>query len=290
MRLFRFVIPVALIALAVLASGASAFTFKPNKLNDHAPNGCTKKDCTLREAINKANSTPGKDLVVPKGGKTYKLKQAGANEDMNATGDLDILGTLRIKAKGKRATVNAKGIDRVFHIPATGNSAQLVNLVIKGGDLGGDTSPTAVGGGVLNEGSGTLSVVKSVVTQNDADIAGAAGGGGLGGIGTGEIKVAKTTVTRNISSRGGGLYTNAAATIVGSTISRNESTGTGGGLKAESGLTVRNSTVYGNKATNDGGGISALANSTLNDVTVVKNKAGGTGGGIDSAGTTTISN
>src|SRR6188472_2705329 len=75
----------------VLSGSAAAATYTPNKLNDHAPNGCTHSDCTLREAITKANNHPGPDTSVLKGGKTYNLSLANVagEEDANATGDLD---------------------------------------------------------------------------------------------------------------------------------------------------------------------------------------------------------
>ena len=47
---------------------------------------------SLREAVIAANAQPGADtIIVPAG--TYKLTTAGSDEDMAATGDLDITGT-----------------------------------------------------------------------------------------------------------------------------------------------------------------------------------------------------
>ena len=284
-RPLRLAIPAVLIALAVPATGAAAKTFKPNKLNDHAPNGCTKKDCTLREAVNKANSTPAKDKIKLRGGKTYKLKIEGGDEDMNATGDIDILEPLKISSKGGRATVNGKHVDRVFHIPLAGSSAKFVNLQIKGGEPA-DMNPAASGGGIAADGTGKVSVIKSLVTHNE----GLFSGGGINVGGTASLKVSKSTISQNTSGRGGGIHGDASMKIVGSTIAHNASSGTGGGIKASQDLTLRNSTVYGNRAANDGGGISALATTTLNSVTIVKNTTGGAGGGIDSSGTTTVSN
>ena len=58
-------------------------------------------DCSLREAIESANTDAAADACFPGSGPdviavpagTYTLSIAGANEDANATGDLDILTT-----------------------------------------------------------------------------------------------------------------------------------------------------------------------------------------------------
>src|SRR6478672_2283994 len=60
-------------AFAVLASPASGTTYRPNKTGDHAPNGCTHGDCTVREALNRANAHSGADTVVLRGGKVYNV-------------------------------------------------------------------------------------------------------------------------------------------------------------------------------------------------------------------------
>jgi CSLREA domain-containing protein len=283
MRLLRLIITLAVLGL-VLATSASAKTIKPNKTSDHAPDGCTKQDCTLREAIDKANSTPEKDWIKLKGGKTYKLAQAGKGEDANVTGDLDITAPLKISAKGKRATVNGNDVDRVFNVPISGSDAKFVNLVITGGDP--SMGPSGNGGGIDAEGPGTVKLVKSVVSKNSAF----SGGGIYTGATAGSFKVSKSTIAHNDATSGGGIDSEVDTTVIASTIEHNESSGTGGGIKTHQGLTLRNSTIYGNESGQDGGGVSALANTTLNNVTITKNKANNTGGGISSSGTTTVSN
>src|SRR5262245_27200957 len=74
--------------------------------------------CTLRAAIQEANATPGHDEVTLADGATYTLSLAGANENAAATGDLDVTRPLLLHAHG--STVDAAGIDRVFHVSATG--------------------------------------------------------------------------------------------------------------------------------------------------------------------------
>lgn len=150
-----------------LASPAAANTYLPNKLGDHAPNGCTPADCTLREAITKANGHQGADVVVVRGGKTYTLAllNSAGNEDLNATGDLDVRGSLTIRSSNKQlATVDANAIDRVFETgPSGAVSATLSRLLIRRGSAGYD-----IGGGVLAD-AGTLRIARSRVSTNFAD-------------------------------------------------------------------------------------------------------------------------
>ena len=107
---------VACVALFLGGSAARGATYAPNRLDEDVPNGCTPSDRTLREAITKANNHPGPDTIVLRGGKTYVLSLLNLpdNEDLNATGDLDVLGPLTIKSSNEKlATVDAEGIDRV---------------------------------------------------------------------------------------------------------------------------------------------------------------------------------
>ena len=82
-------------------------------------------DCTLREAIQSANSDAamdacsagsGDDLILLPAG-SYGLSLAGRSEDENATGDLDIRSSLVISGAGAEVTIiDANGIDRLLHV------------------------------------------------------------------------------------------------------------------------------------------------------------------------------
>lgn len=90
---------------------------------------------SLRDAITQANANPGPDVTtVPPG--TYTLTIVGANEDNNATGDLDIKGDTVIVGSGGAATtiIDANGIDRVFDLQ--NGSTTLQGLTITNGDVG----------------------------------------------------------------------------------------------------------------------------------------------------------
>src|SRR3989344_2882469 len=80
---------------------AAAFTV--TKIAD-TNDGVCDADCSLREAVGAANATAGADTVsIPAG--TYTLSIAGAGEDTNTTGDLDITDDLTINGAGNTATI-----------------------------------------------------------------------------------------------------------------------------------------------------------------------------------------
>src|SRR6266496_2154490 len=109
-------------AASMVAPGpALAAGFTVTKTTD-TNDGTCDADCSLREAIRAANLAPGADTInVPAG--TYQLTIAnagGTNEDNNATGDLDVLGSLTIQGAGAGSTIiqagttTSNGIDKVL--------------------------------------------------------------------------------------------------------------------------------------------------------------------------------
>lgn len=108
------------------ASPAALFaTFDVDRTDDNAgATACTGalNDCSLRGAIIAANANGvGADTInLPAG--TYTLTLAGINEDLGATGDLDITSNITIAGAGAASTIiqagttNANGIDRVFDL------------------------------------------------------------------------------------------------------------------------------------------------------------------------------
>ena len=276
------------LAAALLAPGAVAKTFKPNTRGDHAPNGCNKRDCTLREAVIASNELAGKDKIVLRKGKPYKLKQEGEGEEAALTGDLDVTDELNVKGKPK-AKLNGRRVDSVFAIPVTAPAAILKLSKLK---------ISKASNGAVNAQAGTLTIEKSTLSKNRND------GGGGGGVVVGSAAMAATVANSTVSGNradngGGGIYANAPTSIRSSTISGNRANATGGGLKAQSvSILVRNSTFTDNRTTADGGGISAASGGlTINNVTIAGNKAdtdgsGGTdvGGGISATGMVNISN
>ena len=113
---------------------ASADFYAATKHGDDAPDGCTKSDCTLREAILAANANPGRDRILLASNQPYRLSRGGLPDDGALRGDLDITNDpLRIyHGSNGWATIDARGVDRVFEIFA-GAPTRLERLRITGG-------------------------------------------------------------------------------------------------------------------------------------------------------------
>jgi CSLREA domain-containing protein len=301
----------------ILSGGALAATYVPNKTGDHPPNGCTHSDCTLREAITKANNHPGPDTIVLKGGKTYNLalpNSGGIPEDQNATGDLDILRPLTIESSNKKlATVDAHQIDRVFQTDPN----QVVNVTFRRLRVQGGMTPTTTsdhGGGIDSEGGGTikllrsqivhnisyqepgggitagggtLKIVCSLVAHNEAQHGDSAGGieGNPGPVGE-SISISRSRIVENhATTAGGAIVTSNFLRVEKSTIAGNRADeGVGGGIFNFVGgtLIVKSSTLSGNTTTNDGGAIENYGTATLVNDTITGNHSGGYGGGVES--------
>jgi len=99
-------------------------------------------DCSLREAIQAANtnsayggcpagSSTESDYIILSAG-VYLLTRSGANEDGNATGDLDIQGDLSVTGYSEAATIiDGGGLDRVVHVIS--GDVLMVSLSIRNG-------------------------------------------------------------------------------------------------------------------------------------------------------------
>ena len=211
------------VAALCLAAPASAATIKVTTAADEF-NAAAK--CSLREAIWSANhdtaamapgcnSGSGADLVkVPAG--TYNLTIAGAGEQLDATGDLDVTAPVTIVHQGDgTATVNAQSLDRVFEVNAPGGAAVTISgLVIEGG-----SSPsTTDGGGILNS-AGVLSLSDSTVTSNLS----LRHGGGIETTSTGITNIVNSTISGNSANVDGGGVDNSGGTtsLINATVTAN---------------------------------------------------------------------
>ena len=156
----------AAVALLATASAASAVTYRPTRTDDPAPNGCKKKNCSLREAViaSNASGTPATILLRP--GKRYVLTRKGAGENAALTGDLDITsGPLVVKTEGggktDPATIDANGIDRIFD-----GSLTLNGVTLRDGHARVVAGDTGVGGAIRG---GILDIRNSRLVNNTAD-------------------------------------------------------------------------------------------------------------------------
>ena len=140
----------------------------------------------------------GADTInLPAG--TYTLTRAGADEDNNDTGDLDIKSSITIVGAGASDSVmDGNQLDRVLHIHE-GAVVELTGVMITNGHspAGADGLPGGGGyggqrgGGIYNQG-GTLTIRSCNISDNrsgdggrggDLGSDGWSGGGGEGGWG-----------------------------------------------------------------------------------------------------------
>jgi CSLREA domain-containing protein len=278
--------------------------------------------CSLREAIQAANTDSsfggcaagsGTDTITLPAG-TYTLTGA-ADENDNATGDLDVKSNLTIYGADEKTTFiqagtdATNGVDRVLHI-FDGYAVGINDVTIRYGKApdgvdGADdvTCTGGHGGGIYSGEDTTLILNDCVVAYNRTGDGGdgctypssANGRGGAGGgiyIGSGTLTLNDTTVRNNETGKGGDghiggdaryggngggicLY-NGEATLTDSLISSNV-TGAGG-----RGSDVASGTAGDGATSGYGGGIFGSGTLTLIESTVAGNATGAGGDGGDS--------
>ena len=257
-------------------------------------------DCSLRAAVQEANASAGPDTITLPAG-TYTLTLAGADENDNETGDLDLTDSITIAGAGMGSTVlDGNGTDRVLDFPLIGQSIIIMirDLTIRNGLATGNTpedggairvnsgsttlervallqnTATQNGGGLHQRGEGTLVVLDSRIEDNTADVS----GGGINAAGV-ETTITQTTIAENSAHLGGGVQVaDATLTADAITVTGNSATDTGGGLRVfRSEMHVSNSTISGNRASGSskGAGVHVASGlSTLRYVTIVGNTNG----------------
>lgn len=231
-------------------------------------------DCSLREAIRAANMDTAVDtclagsgtdaIVVPPG--IYSLTISDAIEENAAlTGDLDILQNVSITGAGEDITIiDGNGIDRVFQLPYAATQVTIVDLTIRGGDLGRGIGPQYSGGAISLISGSALTLTQVTITDNTAsyghDILQSGNGGGIYNNG-GTAVLNHVTVSHNKAGFAGGIYNGGTLMLINSAVQDNESTYYGGGIQSNSdplysmGLILDSSTVSGNIAGTNGGGL-----------------------------------
>lgn len=268
-------------------------------------------DCSLRGAISKANLTAEQDEIIL-GSAFFYLAVSGANEDNNATGDLDVTSDMIFTGQGMVATfINGSDLDRVFHVRngatvkfrnlavwngrtelkgagiyQVGGSLTIENCMILGNDAWGVTS---FGGGIHC--TGALTISDSQIRDNNAGDPGNMASGGTGGgvyvVGN-SFTVTRCFIANNKARAGGGLHAREAngeisySTFIGNTVYEH-----GGGVYVEDTTSsIRNSTFRDNDGGWSGGGLfqgQFLSNNS--DATILNstfsNNIARAGGGLD---------
>jgi CSLREA domain-containing protein len=292
--------------------------------------------CSLRAAIMQANhsTVPLTRINLPAG--TYVLTRPPTGSDGEDSGDLNLAvplnagQTIDIVGAGSTSTIiDANQSGGVIYI-APNRMANISGVTIRNGykptSSGGGvivygtlaiTDSTIednhgyLGGGILNQGTNTVSIVRCVIQHNSAHT-----GAGIDNEGT--LNLDHSVVRSNVAEyQGGGLYVGlyAYATvrdstfsdnnaqlggaiynddnhqnrvfIVASTLSQNWASDSGGGIENAGYLYVVSSTISGGYANKNGGGIGNSYAAFLYNTTVVGNDAdhdrdenGGIGGGV----------
>ncbi len=255
--------------------------------------------CTLRAAIQEANAQAGDHMInLPAG--TYLLTIPGRDEDLAATGDLDITQSLTISGAGAETTIiDGNGLDRIFHIIGGSDPFLLPNVTVTiiGVTLrNGQVPETGFGGAILTVEDSTLALIASVVTGNSAILGGGIATFGFPSFGrprAGELSLTNSTVSGNTAGQGGGILARALLTLTNTTVSGNTATNVGGGIShfvpfaAGTAALITNSTISGNMVMAGGGGgmFEIGGNATLLNSTISGNM-GGAGGGISLGGGT----
>ncbi|MEX2237622.1 MAG: thrombospondin type 3 repeat-containing protein [Dehalococcoidia bacterium] len=286
---------VALLALLIVTVGgapsAQAATFTVDRADDPDPSDdttaddCTvaDDDCTLRGAINAANTIAGADGIRLLAG-TYELTSEGLGAN---GGDLNITSEITLFGAGADTTtidgVASSVGNRVIEIDCA-CSVAITGVTIRGGRL---VLGDPLGGG-LRINLATVKMDSVHVTDNGVTENGTGSGANGGGIAVSalQLTITNSTISDNTAdgpgnSFGGGIASSSSVLVIrNSTISGNTSAGatsaSGGGIAANGGtLELASVTISGNSATTDSGGFSQSAGTQIIRNTIVAANSGG---------------
>ena len=280
--------------------------------------------CTLRAAIQAANSHPGVDFI----GFVIPASDPGCDAAGNCTINLpralpDIAEGVSISGPGPNKIIVRNGSTgvsyRIFSVTAATGTVAFSGLTINsgrapnGGGAGGINNSngatvnisncvlsqnytSGAGGAVSNSGSGTVNILGSTLSNNNVLV----GGGGVYNGVSGTLNINNSTLSNNASTEdgggGGGVYNAGLLTITNSTLTDNSASNNfnadgGGGIRNSGTANVVNTTITRNSVLRRGGGIYNLFGGTLNltNSTIIDNSANASngGGGVYNAGTMT---
>jgi len=260
-KLTTITIGLALIIFLLMAQsrGVKAATTVTN-LNDSGAG-------SLRQAI--ADAAPGDTITFAVSG-TIIL----------TSGELLVAKDLTLSGPGAASlSISGNLLSRVIN-----NSAHLTisGLTIRNGESGAGT-----GGGILNAGTGVLTINNSLITANRAQR-----GAGVFNSPGGTLQVTNSTFSANFTrlvdvgfdASGAGIYNGGVANITGSTFSSNDVHDHGSGLYNAATATVANSTFSLGQANNAAVYNDKNGSLQLNNVTITLNSGRKDATGLLSAG------
>lgn len=282
-------------------------TFSVNSTIDINDGTCDETHCSLREAINAANSAAGADRIEFTLPPSSTITLAGFQLAI-ISDNLTIDGRTT-----ENLTVSGNNASRIFEV-GSGTVVTLTKLIIAEGNCPGcvtgggiknsgtlivsnSTIKNSYDGGIYNNG-GTLIIITTLFDNND-------NGGGGAIFNSGTLTVNSSIFTNNDAfvrgfpgGAGGAIFNTGTASISGSFFDGNSATGTGesyGGAvfnNLDGILTISNSTFTGleNFGADFGGAIYNGGMLTLTNSTISDNYAVIVGGGIANYGTAVINN
>ena len=134
------------------------------------------------------------------------------------------------------------------------------NNHVPGPDVGGER----VGGGIVNQDQGTLTLSNSTISGNSSD----RGGGIFNSGGPSTMTVSNSTISGNTADGGGGIVNYGTLDLSSATVSNNHSTGGTnniGGIASEAGqATLKNTIIANNAMGGDCGGTTPISSSGYN--------------------------
>jgi CSLREA domain-containing protein len=245
--------------------------------------GLCDADCSLREAITTANTTPGSDTI------TFLVT---GTITLNGNQLPTITDTLTIDAGSVPGlAISGANTSRIFQVSSS-TAVTISHLLLTGGlnFVGGainnhgtlvllhttlDHNLGDMGGTIYN--LGQLTVRDTTFFGNSATLTSNSRGGAIYNAGT--LALITTTVEFNDAERGGAIQNNGFLTVDNTSIINNDAN-FGAGIYNTGVLTLTNSTLYANEATNAAGGIYNAGKLTLNNTTLADNSAATIGAGI----------
>ena len=245
---------------------------------------------SLREAIARANESPGTDLILFSRGTngTTNFIDSTDPKIIRPSTDFVITTSVSITGPGAEFLILDGDVDqsgnvtdgdtRLFSYSIPSTSATILQSRLSGLTLRNGSPCAAVvmdnGGAIFNNNLSNLVVTDLIIEDSTAS-----DGGGIYNLG--QLNIISSTLRRNLAiNRGGGLFTERFASTQNSTFSENTAAQGGAVFVSDGSYSLLNSTLSANTAADGGGilyenGTARLANSTIVQNTATNTDAGG---------------